>query len=121
MSLEQCEKRRFAGTRWADQTGALAKLQAEVQVFKHGLAIREAKDLWCDDARRDQDRRPIVRASRQDASDQRQHGRVGEMEQHDAAGKDQERAIAKEMTNIGWRSLGGRLDYSAVGRVGVAA
>jgi hypothetical protein len=43
MSLEQCEKRRLAGARWADQTGALAWLQAEAQAFKHGLAIREAK------------------------------------------------------------------------------
>jgi hypothetical protein len=52
-------------------------------------------------------------------ADQRQHGRVGEMEQHGAAGKDQERAITKEVRNIGWRSFGGRLDYSAMGRVGV--
>ena len=43
ISLQQRKKRRFAAARWADQTGAPARLKVETQVFKDTLAIRKAK------------------------------------------------------------------------------
>ena len=52
-----------------------------------------------DDARGDQDRRPLARPCRHNAGHQRQHRSVGELQQQYAAGEDQQRPLTHQIQN----------------------
>ena len=59
-----------------------------------------------DDAGGDQDRRPLARPGRDHARHQRKHRGVGELQQQDAAGKDQQRTLAHQTEDAGRFGVG---------------
>ena len=71
-----------------------------------------------DDAGGDQDCRPAGRAHGDDAAHQRQHGRIGEVKQQQAAGEDQERPVVHQLAGFA-RRLGARSRRRAVRALGI--
>ena len=61
---------------------------------------RRDEKLRHDDAGRDDDRRPMRRAHGDDAAHQRQHGRIGEVKQQQAAGEDEKRPIVHQRARL---------------------
>ena len=58
---------------------------------------RHHHDLGRDDAGRHQDRRPVLQAVARLLADQRQHRRVGEMEQDHRGGEDRDPAVLEQL------------------------